>query len=88
MPALYGLSALVSPVSVKKKSRNPSPGWNCPFSGRLNGVAWCALAAAFASNGVVPSVAVSWMVVHRVRKPSPYVCSAVSSGLSASMLTG
>ena len=34
------LVALVSPVSSKKNSLNPSPGLKTPFSGRLNGVAW------------------------------------------------
>lgn len=48
------VNALVSPVSSKKNSWNWVPGRNCPFSGRLNGVAPAALAAALASNAVVP----------------------------------
>ena len=62
--------ALVSPVSVKKSSPKPVEGRNTPFSGRLNGVP-LPLASAFASNGTVPSVAVSWMVTHDVWNTLP-----------------
>ncbi len=74
--AFSGLVASVSPVSSKKNCLNPSPGRNCPFSGRLNGVAPAALASVLALNGVFPSVAVLWIVIHFVLKLLPYVCSA------------
>ena len=61
----------VSPVSSKKNVRKPVPGWNCPFSGRLNGVALAAFAAALALNGAVPSIAVSWIVTHFVANVWP-----------------
>ena len=48
------VAASVSPVASKKNSLNCLPGRNCPFSGRLNGVASFALASALASKGVVP----------------------------------
>jgi hypothetical protein len=69
--AFSGLVAFVSPVSSKKNSRKCEPGRKLPFSGRLNGVPSCAFASVFALNGVVPSVAVSWMVIQRVRKLEP-----------------
>src|SRR5260221_13856983 len=56
------LVALVSPVSSKKKLRKPLPGWNWPFSGRLNGVAPAAFAARFALKG---AGAIHGRVVHR-----------------------
>ena len=61
----------VSPVSVKKNSRNVVPGRKTPFSGRLNGVASAALASALASNGSVPSVSVSWIVTQLVSNVLP-----------------
>ena len=64
--------ALVSPVASKKNSRKPVPGRNCPFSGRLNGVAPAALAAALASNGSpLVSTWVSCTVTQRVWKDVP-----------------
>ena len=71
-----GLVAFVSPVSSKKNVLNFEPGWNRPFSGRLNGVPSFECAAAFASKGAVPSTAVSWIVTHFVAKTLPYVCRA------------
>jgi hypothetical protein len=64
------VSAFVSPVSVKKNSRKRVPGRKMPFSGRLNGVP-LPLARLLASNGAVPSVAVSWIVTHFVLKTLP-----------------
>ena len=55
----------------KKKVRKCELGWNCAFSGRLNGVAPSALAAALASNGAVPSIAVSWIVIQRTGHDAP-----------------
>jgi hypothetical protein len=69
--AFSGLVAFVSPVSSKKKSRKCEPGRITPFLGRLNGVPSCAFASVFALNGAVPSVAVSWIVIQRVRKLEP-----------------
>ena len=66
-----GLAAFVSPVSSKKNVPKPVPGWNWPFSGRLNGVACAAFAATFASNGELPSTAVSWTVTQRVLNVFP-----------------
>src|SRR2546430_4344245 len=68
-------SALVSPVGSKKKVRKFAPGANCAFSGRLNGVASAALAAALASNVVVPSTAVSCTVTHCTGYDVPGVCN-------------
>jgi hypothetical protein len=68
-----GLVAFVSPVSSKKNSSKCEPGRNCPFSGRLNGVACAAFASGFATNGALPSVAVSWIVIHFVGNVRPYV---------------
>ena len=72
-PPAFGASvcAFVSPVSVKTKRPKCEPGWNCPFSGRLNGVAPAVLASAFAWNGCVPSALVSWIVIQRVRNTCP-----------------
>ena len=64
--AFSGLVALVSPVSSKKNVLNFEPGWKRPFSGRLNGVALAALARSIATNGALPSTAVSWIVTHFV----------------------
>ena len=66
-----GLVASVSPVSSKKNVLNLEPGWNCPFSGRLNGVALAVLAAALALNGELPSTAVSCTVTHVVLNDLP-----------------
>src|SRR6476469_5843430 len=71
------LEMLVSPVSVKENSLNPVPGRKTPFSGRLSGVAFAALAAAVASNASVVPV---WIVTHAVAKDEPYVCSAPMNG--------
>jgi hypothetical protein len=49
----------VSPVSSKKNSVKLDPGRNCPFSGRLKGVAPDALAAALASKEPKPFTDVS-----------------------------
>ncbi len=62
--AFSGLVALVSPVSSKKNFVKSEPGWKRPFSGRLNGVAFAALASSIATNGALPSTAVSWIVTH------------------------
>ena len=61
----------VSPVSANTNERKSVPGTNLPFSGRLSGVAPLALASALASNGAVPSVAVSWIVTHLACSVSP-----------------
>ena len=66
-----GLVALVSPVSSKKNFVKCEPGWNSPFSGRLNGVAPAALARSIATNGALPSTAVSWIVTQRVSNDLP-----------------
>jgi hypothetical protein len=50
------LSAFVSPVSEKKNCLKSEPGRKRPFSGRLDGVAFAALARLFALKGAVPSV--------------------------------
>ena len=75
------LVALVSPVSSKKNVLKPESGRKRPFSGRLNGVAFAALASSLARNGVVPLTAVSWIVTHLVVNVLPYVCSSSWSGL-------
>ena len=66
-----GLVALVSPVSSKKNVLNFEPGSKRPFSGRLNGVAFAALARSIATKGAVPSTAVSWIVTHLVLNDLP-----------------
>ena len=69
-PAWVALS--VSPVSSKKNVWNLEPGWNCPFSGLLNGVPPAVFASALALNGVVvPDTAVSWIVNHVVSNVLP-----------------
>ena len=64
----------MSPVGSKKKVLNPEPGRNCAFSGRLNGVAPAALAAAFALNAANPLAAVSWRSTHIAGHDVPGVC--------------
>jgi hypothetical protein len=66
----------VSPVGTKKNVLKSVPGWNDPFSGRLNGVPllpwlFTPFAARLASNGAVPSVSVSWIVTQRIGNESP-----------------
>ena len=61
----------VSPVSVNANARNFVPGRKTPFSGRLNGVPSAAFASALASNESVPSVSVSWIVIHFVLNVLP-----------------
>src|SRR5262249_56866235 len=65
------LVAFVSPVSVNTNSPKCVPGRNTPFSGRFNGVPFAAFAAVFALKDVVPSTAVSWMVIHLVLNTLP-----------------
>ena len=69
--AFSTLSLFVSPVSSKKNFVKSVPGWKTPFSGRLNGVAFAALASGPATNGALPSVAVSWTVIQRVLNELP-----------------
>ena len=92
--------ALVSPVSSKKNCVKCPSGRNSPFSGRLNGVPFAALAAVFALNGALPSTAVSWIVtqlgverlavgVQRdlVGRLSTGVCDALVIGVCAAFST-
>src|SRR5947209_3278568 len=61
-----------------------------PFSGRLNGVPPLSLASPLALNGVLPSTAVSWMVIQRASTSRPYVWRSRTScdvmAASASLL--
>src|SRR5262252_1476301 len=71
--ALAVLFAFVSPVASKRNVRKFEPGWNWPFSGRLNGVAPAAFAAALASNDCpLVSMWVSWIVTQAVSNWIPY----------------
>lgn len=63
----------MSPVASNTYVWKSLPGWNAPFSGRLNGVAAAALAAALASNGANPSVDVLCSVTQRVGHDVPGV---------------
>src|SRR5262249_46748319 len=67
-PAWVRLS--VSPVSSNANCENDVPGRKTPFSGRLNGVAFAALASEFESKlwaWSQPSSA-EWIVTHVVKK--------------------